>query len=278
MILMNQLLRTGHNGENPRRPSHGRTGFTLIELLVVIAIIAILAGLLIPALSSAKSKTLGISCMNNNRQLTLAWIQYAGDHRDNLLSSRLWCSDKRSNNQHGANDANPETLKNVHLAEYVNNIDLWKCPADKSTAVFQGKQVPRLRSYSMNCYMVTGYTGGYTQYQRLSDMVHPGPSGIWTIIDESPDTINDAWFAVNMNGYDPRNPNAYEIVDLMASYHIGAISIAYADGHSEMHRWLDPRTKPLIGRGRLFQPSPNNKDFEWLQIRSTVKQFGPTRP
>ncbi|MEQ2008938.1 MAG: type II secretion system protein [Limisphaerales bacterium] len=74
------------NATHSREPRDPRA-FTLIELLVVIAIIAILAGMLLPALSKAKAKAHQTQCLNNTRQLSMAWLLYAGDHDDRMAGN-----------------------------------------------------------------------------------------------------------------------------------------------------------------------------------------------
>ncbi len=97
-------------------------------------------------------------------------------------------------------------------------------------------------------------------------MLRPGPAITFVILDERQDSINDGYFVTEMDGY----PNAAttKIVDYPASYHNKAAGFAFADGHSEVHRWRDPRTSPPIRTGLpLNVPSPNNPDVTWMQDR-----------
>jgi prepilin-type processing-associated H-X9-DG protein len=116
------------------------------------------------------------------------------------------------------------------------------------------------------------YSAGYVQFKKLSQIQKA--SGTWAFVDEREDGINDGWFAVNMDGYEPNRPAAYTIVDFPASYHNGACGFAFIDGHSEIRKWVDPRTKPKMAFGvsiTLGQACPNNVDVAWMQERTTVK-------
>lgn len=258
-----------------------RRGFTLIELLVVITIIAILAAMLLPALTKAKLKAQGIGCMNNTKQMTLAWLMWSGDNNDELLAARAWV--KGSVNNPGDFefvDVQGTTvgfnLPASPLFPYLGkNVSLFRCPGDKRVStLFPYKGTPVCRSYSMNGWFGEGWNGEpYRIFRKSSDMTRPGPVNTYVLLDESGLTINDGFFAVSMQTYDPRDMAGKQIIDVPATYHGNCGSFSFADGHSEIHRWRDGRTANLL----IGDVSPNNQDVDWIQSKASSKINNPTR-
>jgi len=110
----------------------------------------------------------------------------------------------------------------------------------------------------------------YRTFWRLGDIVTITPAQAFTFIDEREDSIGDSRLIVNVG---ERGASA-KLYEYPGSYHNGAANLAFADGHAELKRWLDPRTKPKLRRGTMLPfdvPSPNNPDVAWLQERTTAK-------
>lgn len=110
---------------------------------------------------------------------------------------------------------------------------------------------------------------GFTKYAKMSQVMNPAMTIVF--LDERCDSINDGEWCTSMNGW-PDKPQQWIMIDFPGSYHNGAGGLSFADGHSEVHKWLDPRTTPPIGRlYNLNVPSPNNRDVYWIMERSTRK-------
>jgi prepilin-type processing-associated H-X9-DG protein len=266
-----------------------------VELLVVVAVIAILAALLLPSLIAAKMQAARVQCVSNERQMLVAWTIYSGDNDDRLVINggdmspisvqpHLWVY----GGAHGSNDSLTNDLyltgANYALFAYTGvqpSGHLYKCPGDNSTwplwstipGAPSSSYVTESRSYALNAYMGTvlpydiapvTLNAAYKVYLKASQIAAESPVNRFVFADVNPASICTPAFGVDMT------QNIW--IHYPSDQHRLRGALVFADGHVEVHRWLDARTMVHLGSGTSLSHtnrSPNNPDLAWLCSKTT---------
>jgi len=280
--------------------------FTLAELLVIIGVLAVWILLLVPALARTRVSDRSFECQNNLRQLMNGWRMYAEDNADRVVNN--WDTASIMNDLALPNPTYatwvddimswtippPDTCFNLvgiikaPFYSYVNNVSVYKCPADNYLSALQraAGYTARPRSYSMNGFFGAStptwtsekneFYPSYAQFLKVSRI--PNPSNLYVILGEHPDNINDGYFK------DSANPNITSSADwpggvwgdVPASNHDGAAGFGFADGHAEIHLWTSRkctiypvRYQPITKVSLLSDPA-GIADAAWLASHTSV--------
>jgi prepilin-type N-terminal cleavage/methylation domain-containing protein/prepilin-type processing-associated H-X9-DG protein len=220
-----------------------------------------------------------------------------------------WCSGSAGIGQ--SDEFNPDILadptRSLLIGYLSGNVALFHCPGDQRQGTYQGTNpaligqiVPAARTFSMSQavgtidpgFEATEFSGsGYAHsgrpilsvngpwldnthqhhrnspwrtFGKATDIGPPGPSSLWVLVDEAAEGLNDAAFAVDMVV-----PGWH---DYPGIYHNFGCGFAFADGHSETHRWLDATTRFGEGDAGTGSANPSDwRDWQWVTAHTSAR-------
>ena len=229
-------------------------GFTLIELTAVVAIIGVLVSLLCAALNQTKTKALRISCLDNLKQLQIAWEMYQ-DENDGALplnqtaesitgkANRIPTTGTSEGSWVVGNprkDPNSLNIQRGTLFSYVKSVEPYRCPMDDST-VDGHPEIRRTRSYAMNAYL-----GGDEELNpalKYTELRRPGNTFVF--IEEHENSRWESSFVVlpkvTPGGFKAASTPETSWISIPADRHEQGCNLSFADGHIEYWRWYSPK-------------------------------------
>ena len=205
---------------------------------------------------------LSIACLSNTKQLTLCWIMYSGDNRDELIRNYLqdqsyaWV---QGDVNAAPGDTNVNNIKNGKLFQYNTSLGIYVCAADDYKR--NGRRATRVRSFSMSGQMnsdVAWVNPAYPINKKYTDILHPRPVGALVFIDESTITLEDAYFAIQVDNRVWQNSPS--------DRHDRGANLSFADGHSEIYKWKEPKT----GRVSWDTPAQRPVDRDFDRVAATI--------
>jgi prepilin-type processing-associated H-X9-DG protein len=265
-----------------------RGAFTLLELVVVLATLVILLTLLGTGMARMKPNGYAVQCLNNTRQLASAWLVYADDNAGKLVINlhggaasggvgdptygQGWAAGwlDWTSSPDNTNTTFLTSPRYARLAPYLNrSTNVFKCPADKYLSSVQQSLgwSQRARSYSLNLALGAGnaqsgpWDSLYNQLKTTSDFLIPSPAETWAFLDEHPDSMNDPGFF---------NPRQTLWLDNPGTLHNGGGAFAFADGHSEIHKWTGSLTRLTTVSFNFspIYPPVGDADIHWMSYHA----------